>query len=97
MIREKLEDHIDNMIVKTSATGYHMADLTITFYQLMKYDMRLHPKKCDFGVQVRKFLGFILTQRGIDQYGQVQDNFGDAKPSYRRRSTTVDQAINNID
>jgi len=28
--------------------------------------MRLNPEKCTFGVQAGKFLGFYLTERGIE-------------------------------
>ncbi|MCI90323.1 gag-pol polyprotein, partial [Trifolium medium] len=28
--------------------------------------MRLNPAKCSFGVQAGKFLGFLLTHRGIE-------------------------------
>ena len=28
--------------------------------------MELNPKKCVFGVRVRKFLGFMVSKRGID-------------------------------
>ncbi|PNY11290.1 gag-pol polyprotein [Trifolium pratense] len=31
-----------------------------------KYNMRLNPAKCYFGVQAGKFLGFMLTNRGIE-------------------------------
>ena len=29
------------------------------------YNMKLNPAKCAFGVSIGKFLGFIVTQRGI--------------------------------
>jgi len=31
-----------------------------------KYNMRLNPEKCVFGVPTEKFLGFMLTARGIE-------------------------------
>ena len=33
---------------------------------LKKYDMKLNPAKCAFGVSSRKFLGYMVTQRGIE-------------------------------
>ena len=36
------------------------------FHLLRKYDMKLNPSKCTFGVSVGKFLGFMVTQRGIE-------------------------------
>lgn len=33
---------------------------------ISRYDMRLNPAKCFFGVKARIFLGFMLTMRGIE-------------------------------
>jgi hypothetical protein len=43
-----------------------VADLQETFQQLRRYDLRLNPNKCTFGVEAGKFLGFMLTRRGIE-------------------------------
>ncbi|KAL0434511.1 UNVERIFIED_CONTAM: hypothetical protein Slati_2785400 [Sesamum latifolium] len=37
-----------------------------TFYVLRKYKLKLNPGKCAFGVQGGRFLGFMVTQRGIE-------------------------------
>lgn len=44
----------------------HATDLEEVFTQVWKYDMRLNPKKCTFEVRGGKFLGFIITHRGIE-------------------------------
>ncbi|WVZ07299.1 hypothetical protein V8G54_020645 [Vigna mungo] len=44
----------------------HLRDLEEVFGQVRKYDMRLNPLKCTFGVQAGKFLGFMLTAQGIE-------------------------------
>ena len=36
------------------------------FYLLRKYGMKLNPSKCAFGVSADKFLGFMVSQRGIE-------------------------------
>ena len=33
---------------------------------LRKYDMQLNPSKCAFGISAGKFLGFMVSQRGIE-------------------------------
>jgi hypothetical protein len=43
-----------------------MADLQETFQQLRRYDLRLNPNKCTFGVEAGKFLEFMLTIRWIE-------------------------------
>ena len=42
-----------------------MDDLKETFDTLHSYIMKLNPSKCAFGVMVGKFLGFMVSQRGI--------------------------------
>lgn len=36
------------------------------FHLLRRYDMKLNPSECAFGVSAEKFLGFMVTQRGIE-------------------------------
>ena len=43
-----------------------MEDLRETFDTLRYYNMKLNPGKCAFGVTVGKFLGFMVSQRGIE-------------------------------
>ena len=43
-----------------------MEDLRETFDTLCSYNMKLNPSKYDFGVTVGKFLGFMVSQRGIE-------------------------------
>ncbi|PNX71103.1 hypothetical protein L195_g026974, partial [Trifolium pratense] len=54
------------MVVKTMEEGEHDQDLADILNSVRKYNMRLNPAKCSFGVQVGKFLGFMLTNRGIE-------------------------------
>ncbi|XP_034203566.1 uncharacterized protein LOC117618046 [Prunus dulcis] len=43
-----------------------LQNLSIMFGILKDYRMRLNPKKCAFGVSSGKFLGFMISQRGIE-------------------------------
>ena len=43
-----------------------MNDLEETFETLRRYQIRLNLAKCAFGVSSRKFLGFMISQRGIE-------------------------------
>lgn len=60
-----IEVYNDDMVIKTARDTSHAADLTKIFAQLRKHGLRLNPLKCAFRVQAAKFLGFMLTQRGI--------------------------------
>ena len=61
-----MEVYIDDMLVKSTTTGLHIANLSEAFQILRNYNMKLNPAKCAFGVSVGKFLGFIVNHRGIE-------------------------------
>ena len=44
----------------------HLGDLQETFDTLQTYNMKLNPSKCAFGVTAGKFLGFMVSHRGIE-------------------------------
>ena len=43
-----------------------MQDLKETLGTLRFYNIKLNPSKCAFGVTAGKFLGFMVSQRGIE-------------------------------
>ena len=45
------------MLVKPKYLKDHVKDLTECFAILRKYNMRLNPQKCSYGVSSGKFLG----------------------------------------
>jgi len=65
LLGDILEVYMDDMIAKSHQEVDHVAHLKRVFEQTRKYNMRLNPKKCTFGVQAGKFLGFYLTKKGI--------------------------------
>ncbi|GKV02603.1 hypothetical protein SLEP1_g15020 [Rubroshorea leprosula] len=52
--------------VKSLKAEDHLADLDETFNNLKKNRMRLNPAKCIFGVESGKFLGFMVSRKGIE-------------------------------
>ena len=54
------------MLVKSQREEDHFEDLREKFNTLRSYNMILNPSKCAFGVTVGKFLGFMVSQRGIE-------------------------------
>ncbi|GKV50784.1 hypothetical protein SLEP1_g57479 [Rubroshorea leprosula] len=46
----------------------HLVDLDETFNNLRKNKMWLNPAKCIFGVEFGKFLGFMVSRRGIEKW-----------------------------
>ncbi|GAV85114.1 RVT_1 domain-containing protein, partial [Cephalotus follicularis] len=65
-IGKNMEVYIDDMLVKTPARSPHVKDLEETFEVLRRYNMKLNPSKCTFGVTSGKFLGFMVSSRGIE-------------------------------
>ena len=53
------------MLVKSLDEGKHLDDLQETFDTLKRYNMKLNPSKCAFGVSLGKFLEFMVSNRGI--------------------------------
>nr|KYP74139.1 Uncharacterized protein K02A2.6 [Cajanus cajan] len=64
-IGSNIEIYVDDMVVKSNSMTKHIADLGEIFGELRKHKMRLNPEKCTFGVKGGKFLGFMLSARGI--------------------------------
>jgi len=54
------------MVVTSQQRDQHVADLNELFTTIAKYRLKLNPEKCMFGVEACKFLGFLLTERGIE-------------------------------
>jgi len=54
------------MIVKSMLDLQHGRDLQKTFDILQTYGMKLNPKKCMFEVRLGKFIGFMISSRGIE-------------------------------
>ena len=65
-IRKNVEVYVDDMLVKSREEEDHLDDLRETFNTFRQYNMKLNPSKCAFGVSSGKFLGFIVSQRGIE-------------------------------
>ena len=66
MMGKTMEVYIDDMLIKSKECPDHTKHLQETFKLLCMYDMKLNPVKCAFGVSSRNFLGFMVTQRGIE-------------------------------
>nr|XP_023872556.1 uncharacterized protein LOC111985139 [Quercus suber] len=65
-IGRNVEVYVDDMLVKSLDEGSHLDDFQETFETLRRYKMKLNPSKCAFGVSSGKFLGFMVSERGIE-------------------------------
>ena len=66
MMHKEIEVYVDDMIAKSRTPKGYLGDLRKLFMCLIKYRLRLNTNKCVFGASSRKFLSFIVSQRGIE-------------------------------
>ena len=65
-IGKNVEVYIDDIIAKSYTAEQHTMDLQQILGILDKYRIKLNPDKCVFSVQAGKFLGFMISHRGIE-------------------------------
>ena len=66
MLGKNVQAYVDDMVVTSQERGQHVSDMEELFAIIAKYRLKLNPKKCVFGVEAGKFLGFLLIERGIE-------------------------------
>ena len=60
-IGRNMEVYVDDMLVKSKEESTHLDNLQVMFTTLKRYQMKLNPSKCTFGVALGKFLGFMVS------------------------------------
>jgi len=64
-IRKTVECYVNDIAVKNRATGDHIADLKTIFDIMRVHQLKMNPTKPFLGVANGKFLGFVVTSKGI--------------------------------
>jgi len=84
-IRKTMEVYVDDTLVKSMEEKEHVANLRKCFQQLNLYNVKLNPVKCRFRVRSGKFLGYLVTQLGIEENPkQIEALLGMASPKNKR-------------
>ncbi|XP_042423426.1 uncharacterized protein LOC122011050 [Zingiber officinale] len=65
-IERNLEVYVDDILIKSLRAVDLCADIEETFRTLRMYGVKLNPQKCLFGAKSGRFLGYIITERGIE-------------------------------
>lgn len=60
-IDRNMEVYVDDILTKSKKAAEHLKDLSESFEVLRKFNMKLNPTKCAFGVSTGKFLGFMVN------------------------------------
>jgi hypothetical protein len=58
--------YIDDVFVNSKHQGDLLADLAETFTNLRKYNIKLNPQKCTFGIPSGQVLRYVVSKRGIE-------------------------------
>lgn len=61
-----MEVYVYDMLVKSKESAHHETYLNETFDVLRRFNMKLKPNNCAFGVTLRRFFGFIVHQCRIE-------------------------------
>ena len=97
-LRKNIEIYIDDMVVKSKMVSEHLGDLRAIFEILRKYKLHLNASKCSFGVGSGKFLGYMVTYRGIkvnlDQIKTINNLRSPRNPKEMQKLTAVATVLN---
>ncbi|XP_059277933.1 uncharacterized mitochondrial protein AtMg00860-like [Lycium ferocissimum] len=66
MMHREIEVYVDDVIIKSRVGDDQLEHLRRFFDRLRKYDLKLKPAKCAFGVPAGKLLGFVVSHHGIE-------------------------------
>ena len=64
-MHKTVECYVDDIAVKSRAKGDHITDLKVVFDIMWAHQLKMNPTKSFLGVASGKFLGFIVTSKGI--------------------------------
>ena len=95
---KNVEAYIDDMVVKSKKVYEHLGDLDEVFTVLRKHRLRLNVSKSSLGVGSGKFLGYMITHRGIevnpDQIKAIHNLHPPRNPKEVQRLTWMMAALN---
>ena len=58
--------YVTDIVIKTKECSTLLEDIAETFANLRRYQMKLNPAKCTFGVPAGRLLGYLVSARGIE-------------------------------
>ena len=95
---KNVEVYINDIVVKSKLVSKHVGNLTSIFEILREHKLRLNASKCSFGVGSGKFLGYMVTHRGIkvnpDQIKAINNLQPSWNPKEVQKLTRMMAALN---
>ena len=72
LLGRTVEAYIDDFLEKSKSQKHDLSHMREAFYLLRQHQLWLNPAKCTFVVSSGNFLGFLVSQRGIEMaLGQI--------------------------
>ena len=98
LLGKNIKIYIDDMVVKSKVVSEHLGDLRVIFEILRSYKLRLNASKSSFGVGSGKFLGYMVTHKGIevnhDQIKAINNLRTPQNPKEVQKLTGMTTALN---
>ena len=95
---KSIEVYLNDMVVKSKVVSQHVGDLTNIFGTMRKHKLHLNASKCLFGVSSGKFLGYMVTHKGIevnpDQMKAINNLQPPRNPKEVQKLTGMTAALN---
>ncbi|KAA3482873.1 RNA-directed DNA polymerase (Reverse transcriptase), Ribonuclease H-like protein [Gossypium australe] len=66
MMHKGIDVYVDDIIAKSRTEKEHVKVLKKLFLRLRKFQLKLYPEKCTFGVTSGKLLGFVVSEKRIE-------------------------------
>ena len=63
---KNVQVYIDDVVITTKKAATLVDHLRETFDRLDKFNIKLNPTKCAFGVPAGELLGYLISERGIE-------------------------------
>ena len=85
LLGKTMEVYIDDMMLKSKERPNYAEHFQEAFELLRACGMKLNPSKCFFGVSAGRFLGFMVTRRGIEANpAQLKSILESSAPAFRK-------------
>ena len=65
IMHDFVEDYVDDLVIKSRHQEQHLEHLSAVFTRCCKYQLKMNPMKCAFGMSAGRFLGFKVHKGGI--------------------------------
>ena len=65
MFHKNMEFYMDDLVVNSVKEDKHLIDLWKVFQIYRRFQLKMNPFKCAFGMTWGKFLGFIVNQHRV--------------------------------